>query len=70
MLEIVASYYCMQYQRKLMIQTQENSKKPHLGPDLGPLCPNLGHNFFFLNLTSSVTRYHGMLSSYTISEEK
>ena len=30
-----------------MLQTQENSKKPHFGPDLGPLGPNLGHKSFF-----------------------
>ena len=31
MLDIVASY-----DPALMIQTQENGKKPHFGPDLGP----------------------------------
>ena len=36
----------MQFHRKLMIQTQENSEKPHSGPDLGPWCPNLGHKIF------------------------
>ena len=30
-----------------MIQTQENDKKPHFGPDLGPLGPNSGHQCFF-----------------------
>ena len=30
-----------------MIQTQENGKKPHFGPDLGPLGLNLGCQFFF-----------------------
>ena len=44
-----------------MIQTQENGKKnPHFGPDLGP---NFFFKFFF-----SVARYHGQLSSCTISE--
>ena len=37
MLEIVASYHCMQFQQKLMIQTQENGGKLHFEPDLGPL---------------------------------
>ena len=32
MLDIVASYHCMQFQGKLMIQTQENGKKPHFRP--------------------------------------
>ena len=36
---IVASYNYMQFQGKLMIQTQENGKKPHFCPDLGPLGP-------------------------------
>ena len=30
-----------------MIQPQENNKKPHFGPDLDPLCPNLGLQNFF-----------------------
>ena len=60
MLNIITSYHRMQLQEKLMIQTQENGKKPHSGPDLGPLGPNLGRQiFFFKNLAVSVTRYHG-----------
>ena len=47
MLEIVASYHCMQFQAKLMIQTQENGGKPHFVPDLGPLGPNSGCTIFF-----------------------
>ena len=39
MLDIVVSYYWMQFQRKIMIQTKENGKKPHFGPDLGPSGP-------------------------------
>ena len=35
MLDIVASYLCMQFQGKLMNQNWENSKKPSFGPDLG-----------------------------------
>ena len=31
----------IQFQGKRMIQTQENDKKPHFGPDIGPLGPNL-----------------------------
>ena len=42
-----------------MIQTQDNGEKPHFGP----------RNFCFKNLTRSVTRYHGQLSSCTISEK-
>ena len=47
MLEIVASYHCMQFEEKPMIQTQENDKKPHFGPNLGQLVPNLDRYFFF-----------------------
>ena len=70
MLDIVTGYHCMQFQRKYMIQTQENSKKPHFGPDLGQLGRNSDcRNLFSKNLTLSVTRYHGQLSSYKISEK-
>ena len=50
-----------------MIKTQENDEKPDFGPELGPLGPNSGSQFFFP--TSSVTRYHGQVSSCTISEQ-
>ena len=48
----------MQFQGKLMIQTQQNGKKSHFGPDLGPLDPKSGSHFFFKNVASLVTRYH------------
>ena len=52
-----------------MIQTQENSEKPHFGPVLGPLGANLGCQFFFFkNLASSDV--NGQLSSSTISGKK
>ena len=47
MLNIVASYHCMQFQGKRIIQTQENGKKPYLGPDLGPLRKHSGRQFSF-----------------------
>ena len=47
MLDIVASYHCMQYQGELMNQTWENSKKNSFGFEFGPFDPNLGHQFFF-----------------------
>ena len=37
MLDIVASYHCMQFQGKLINQTWENNKKPSFGPDLSYL---------------------------------
>ena len=53
-----------------MIQIQVNGKKPHFGPELGPLNPNLGRQFFFLkNLAPSVTKYHGQVSTYKMSEK-
>ena len=70
MLDIVASYHCMQFQGKLMIQTQEDGKKPYLGPDLARWARIWAANFFFFkNLALSVTRYHGQLSSCTKSEK-
>ena len=47
MLDLFASYHCLQIQGKLMIQTQENGVKSHFGPNLGPLSPNSGHQTFF-----------------------
>ena len=35
----------MQFQEKLMIQTQENAKNPHSGPDLGLLGTNSQKGF-------------------------
>ena len=71
MLDIVASYQYMQFQGKRMIQTQDNSEKPHFGTDLGWLGGSQKSFFFFFfkNLASSVARYHGQLSSSTISEK-
>ena len=37
----------MQFQGKSMIQTQEISKKPHFGPDLGQLGPICATKFCF-----------------------
>ena len=58
----------MQFQEKLKIQTQENGEKPPFGPDIDPLGPGR-QNFFFKNLASLVTRYHGQLPSCIISEK-
>ena len=44
--------------------------EPYFGFALGPVGPNVGPpKIFFKNLASSVTRYHGQLSSCTISEK-
>ena len=68
MLDIVASYHCMQFQGKPMIQTQLNGEKPNFGPDLGSLGPNSG-GLFFHKSGFSLNRYHGQLSSCTIPEK-
>ena len=47
MLDIVASYHCMQIQGKLMNKTGKNDKKPSFGPDFGFFDPNLGPKTFF-----------------------
>ena len=56
MLDIVASYYCMQFQVKPMNQSWENNKKPSFGPNFFPFGPNLGHQIFFskIRLNQSV----------------
>ena len=47
MLDIVVSYHCMQFQRKLMNQIWENGKKTSFGSNFGTFSPNLGRQFFF-----------------------
>ena len=55
--------------RKTNEPTWENGKKQSFEHDFSPFDPNSDPQFFFHNLTSSVTRYHGQLSSCTISEK-
>ena len=43
MLDTVVNYPPIQFQGKRMVQIQENNKKPHFAPDLGPLGSNLDH---------------------------
>ena len=51
----------MQFQGKLMIQTQENSKKPHFGLHLAPFSQNSGHTiFFFFFQKSGLVSYHNV----------
>ena len=47
MLDIVASYHCIQFQGKLMNQTWENNKKPSFMTDFGPFGPNLDPKKYF-----------------------
>ena len=68
MLNINASYHCMQFQAKLMNQTWEKWQKTSFGTDFGPFGRNLGCKFyFFKNLALSVTRYQSLLLSCAIS---
>ena len=53
MLDIVASYHCMQFQGLLTNQTWENGKKPSFGTDFVPFGPNLGPKHFFMKFTSA-----------------
>ena len=46
------------------------AKETHFEHDLGHFGPNSGRQIFFNFLASSVTRYHGQLSSCKISEKK
>ena len=48
-LDIVASYHCMQFKRKLTDKTWKNGKKPSFRTDFGPLDPNI----FFIDFTST-----------------
>ena len=64
MLGFVASYYCMQFQAKLICQTWENSKKPTSGTILAPLVQILARNFFqkfyLYYILDIVASYHCM----------
>ena len=61
MLDIVASYHCIQFQGKRIIQTQENGEKRCFTPDLGPLDPSSGSQIFFMKLVVGIApSYHSM----------
>ena len=53
MLDIVASYHCIQFQEKLMNEIWENDKKPSFVPHLVSLAQIWVPNFFFLDFTST-----------------
>ena len=53
MLDLVASYHCMQLQGKLMNQTLENDKTLALGPILAPLNQIWVPKIFLMNITST-----------------
>ena len=61
----------MQFQEKLMIQTQENGREPHFGSDLGLLVPKSGREFFYSkirhwqSLNIMVSYHHGQYQKKT-----
>ena len=48
--ETIPSYHRMQFQRKLMIQTQENGKKPSKTAKICGFCGLPNRNIFFLKI--------------------
>ena len=63
MLDIVASYDCMQFQGKLMNQTWENGRKPSFRTNFCHFGPNLGPQIFFMDFVSMldiVASFHSM----------
>ena len=66
MLEIVASYHCLQFQEKLTSQNWKNGKKPSFRTDFGHFRPNLGPKIFLPLLH---VRHCCKLSLYAISRK-
>ena len=62
MFDIVASYHRTEFKGKLMIQTQENGKKPHFGSDLSNVIVDVIRTyfrlFFFLREIFTTTKTH------------
>ena len=59
MLEIAASYHCMQFQGKPMNQTWENGRKSSVRLKFGPLRPKFSPKTFFVGFSS--TRCYALL---------
>ena len=59
MLDIVASYHCLQFQGRLMNQTRENGKKPSFGTSFGPP-KKFFQGFYFYYMLHIVASYHCM----------
>ena len=67
-LDIVASYHCMEFQGKLTNQTWENGKKPSFVTDFDTCGPNLGPKYFFIDSTS--TSHSTLLQAITVCNFK
>ena len=66
MLGIVASYHCIQFQRKIMNQTFKNGRKPSFGPDFGLVW---APRFFSWILPLLDVRHCSKISLYAISRK-
>ena len=69
LLDVRHCYKLLLYAISRKTYDQNSKKNGHFGPDLSPLGPNSDCHFLKKNLTSSVTRYHGQLSSCKILEK-
>ena len=70
MLDIVASYHCMQFQGKLMNQIWENNKRTLVsGPILAPLAQIRAPKIFSSTLSLLYVRHCSKLSLYAISRK-
>ena len=58
------SYHHTQFYEKILTQTPENGEKTHFRPDLSPLGPNSGHQFFCTKW--KVVSHRSKLLSYAI----
>ena len=66
LLNIVPSYYRMQFKVKLMNEAWENDKKPNFGNDFGPFVPKLSAKFFSRVLPLLVVKYCSKLLTNAI----
>ena len=71
LLNIVPSYYRMQFKVKLMNEAWENYKKPNLGPDFDPFAPKLSSQIFFESSspTSCSTLFQAFILCYLTENE-
>ena len=63
LLNVVPSYYRVQFKVKLMNEAWENDKKPNFGPDIGPFAPKLPANWV---LPLLVVKHCSKLLTYAI----
>ena len=66
LLNIVPSYYRMQFKVKLMNEAWENEKKTNFGPDIGSFAPKLPAKIFSRVLPLLVVKHCSKLLTYAI----